>query len=45
MNNVGTTIYNGMIAPLLPFAIRGTLWYRARPTRVGPISTGKVFRC
>ncbi|GAB3762165.1 sialate O-acetylesterase [Spirosoma pomorum] len=28
MNNVGTTIYNSMIAPLVPFAIRGTLWYQ-----------------
>ena len=27
-NNIGTTIYNGMIAPLVPFAIRGTLWYQ-----------------
>lgn len=27
-NNVGTTIYNGMIAPLVPFAIRGALWYQ-----------------
>jgi sialate O-acetylesterase len=27
-NNVGTTIYNGMIAPLVPFAIRGCLWYQ-----------------
>ncbi|MCE7060018.1 sialate O-acetylesterase [Dyadobacter sp. CY343] len=28
MNNVGTTIYNAMIVPLIPFAIRGTLWYQ-----------------
>ena len=27
-NNVGTLIYNGMIAPLVPFAIRGVLWYQ-----------------
>ena len=27
-NNIGTTIYNGMIAPLVPFSIRGTLWYQ-----------------
>jgi sialate O-acetylesterase len=27
-NNVGTTIYNAMIAPLVPFAIRGNLWYQ-----------------
>ncbi|GGM88065.1 9-O-acetylesterase [Dyadobacter beijingensis] len=28
MNNVGTTIYNAMIVPLLPFAVRGMLWYQ-----------------
>lgn len=27
-NNIGTTIYNGMIAPLLPYAIKGALWYQ-----------------
>ena len=27
-NNVGTLIYNGMIAPLVPFALRGVLWYQ-----------------
>ncbi|RYU95091.1 sialate O-acetylesterase [Emticicia agri] len=27
-NNLGTTIYNSMIAPLVPFAIRGALWYQ-----------------
>ncbi|HEY8562881.1 MAG TPA: sialate O-acetylesterase [Pyrinomonadaceae bacterium] len=27
-NNVGTAIYNGMIAPLVPFAMRGVLWYQ-----------------
>lgn len=28
MNNVGTSIYNAMIVPLVPFAIRGSLWYQ-----------------
>lgn len=28
MNNVGTSIYNAMIVPLIPFAIRGSLWYQ-----------------
>ncbi len=27
-NNVGASIYNNMIAPLIPFALRGTLWYQ-----------------
>ena len=26
--NVPTALYNGMIAPLLPFAIRGAIWYQ-----------------
>ncbi len=26
--NVVTVLYNGMIAPLLPFAIRGAIWYQ-----------------
>ncbi|MEY2901154.1 MAG: hypothetical protein RLY89_260 [Bacteroidota bacterium] len=27
-NNVGSVIYNGMIHPLIPFAIKGVLWYQ-----------------
>jgi sialate O-acetylesterase len=27
-NNVGTAIYNAMIAPLVPYGIRGVLWYQ-----------------
>src|SRR6185436_598833 len=26
--NVVTVLYNGMIAPLLPFAIKGAIWYQ-----------------
>jgi sialate O-acetylesterase len=26
--NVSTLLYNGMIAPLIPFAIRGAIWYQ-----------------
>jgi len=37
-NNVGTTIYNGMIAPLVPFAIRGSLWYQ------GEANTGRAYQ-
>ncbi len=28
MNNVGTTLYNAMIAPLIPYSIRGAIWYQ-----------------
>jgi len=38
MNNVGTTIYNAMIVPLIPFAIRGTLWYQ------GESNAGRSFQ-
>lgn len=27
-NNAGTIIYNGMIAPVIPFSMRGVLWYQ-----------------
>lgn len=37
-NNVGTTIYNGMIAPLVPFAIRGSLWYQ------GESNAGRAYQ-
>lgn len=28
MNNVGTTLYNAMIAPLIPYSIQGVIWYQ-----------------
>lgn len=28
MNNAGTTLYNAMIAPLIPYGIQGTIWYQ-----------------
>ena len=28
MNNVGTTLYNAMIAPLIPYGIQGAIWYQ-----------------
>jgi sialate O-acetylesterase len=37
-NNLGTTIYNSMIAPLVPFAIRGTLWYQ------GESNAGRAYQ-
>ncbi|MHA4741019.1 sialate O-acetylesterase [Dyadobacter sp. MSC1_007] len=38
MNNVGTTIYNAMIEPLLPFGIRGALWYQ------GEANAGRAYQ-
>lgn len=37
-NNVGTFIYNGMIAPLVPFGLRGILWYQ------GEANAGRAFQ-
>lgn len=37
-NNIGTTIYNGMIAPIIPFAMRGVLWYQ------GETNAGRSFQ-
>lgn len=38
MNNVAVTIYNAMIAPLIPFGIRGTLWYQ------GETNAGRAYQ-
>jgi len=32
-NNVSTGLYNGMIHPLVPFAVRGALWYQGESNR------------
>ncbi len=37
-NNVGTTIYNAMIAPLVPFTIAGALWYQ------GESNAGRAYQ-
>ena len=38
MNNVGTSIYNAMIVPLIPFGIRGALWYQ------GESNAGRAYQ-
>lgn len=37
-NNVGTAIYNAMIAPLIPYAVRGVLWYQ------GETNAGRAYQ-
>ena len=37
-NNAGTIIYNAMIAPIVPFAMRGVLWYQ------GETNAGRSFQ-
>jgi sialate O-acetylesterase len=38
MNNIGTSIYNAMIVPLVPFAVRGMLWYQ------GESNAGRAYQ-
>ncbi len=35
-----TVLYNGMVAPLIPYAIRGTIWYQGESNG----STAKLYR-
>ena len=37
-NNVGVSIYNAMIEPLVPYAIKGALWYQ------GESNAGRAFQ-
>lgn len=37
-NNIGTTIFNGMIAPLIPFGLKGVLWYQ------GESNAGRAYQ-
>jgi sialate O-acetylesterase len=36
--NQGTVLYNGMIAPLLPYAVKGVIWYQ------GESNTGRAYQ-
>lgn len=36
-------IYNGMVAPLMPFAIRGVLWYQGESNFVRPVAYARLF--
>lgn len=38
--NYPSTLYNGMIAPLIPFAIRGVIWYQGESS----VGLGKSYR-
>jgi sialate O-acetylesterase len=43
-HNSPTGLYNGMIHPLVPVAIKGAIWYQARATSAAPPSTGGCCR-
>ncbi|MBO0698144.1 MAG: hypothetical protein J2P46_07105 [Zavarzinella sp.] len=38
-----TTLYNGMIAPLLPFAIQGAIWYQGESNAGQPIEYRTLY--
>jgi sialate O-acetylesterase len=38
-----TSLYNGMISPLLPFAIRGAIWYQGESNAGRPIEYRTLF--
>ena len=41
--NWPSVLYNGMIAPLTPFAIRGAIWYQGEANRPRPIQYQTLF--
>lgn len=41
--NEGSTLYNGMIAPLLPFAIKGAIWYQGESNAGKPIEYRTLY--
>jgi sialate O-acetylesterase len=41
--NTPTTLYNGMIAPLVPFAIRGAIWYQGEADAGKPAQYRQLF--
>lgn len=43
MNSEGTIIYNAMIHPLIPFSIRGVLWYQGESNTGRAFEYGKTF--
>lgn len=43
MNNEGTIIYNGMLHPIIPFTIRGVLWYQGENNTDRAFEYSKTF--
>jgi len=41
--NTMTALYNGMIAPLLPYSIRGVIWYQGESNAGNPVEYRKLF--
>ncbi len=41
--NTPTTLYNGMISPLIPFRIKGAIWYQGESNRYDGQLYGQIF--
>lgn len=41
--NVATALFNGMVAPLVPFAFRGVLWYQGESNRGRALQYRELF--
>lgn len=41
--NSPTALYNGMIAPLIPYGIKGVIWYQGESNRYAPEQYGRLF--
>jgi sialate O-acetylesterase len=42
-NHIPTALFNGMINPLIPYAIRGALWYQGESNRMEPDKYKDMF--
>ena len=42
-NNTPTTLYNGMINPLIPYSIKGAIWYQGESNRYDGKLYGTIF--
>lgn len=38
-----TSLYNGMIAPIVPFALRGAIWYQGESNRTRAMQYARIF--
>ena len=43
MNSEGTIIYNAMLHPVIPFSIRGVLWYQGEANTDHAVEYGRTF--
>jgi sialate O-acetylesterase len=41
--NTPTVLFNGMIAPLIPFGMRGVIWYQGESNRLRPAQYQELF--